>query len=203
VPASVLYRLYRFCVCLVIFIAALQKKTQFLMDLFYFDKSYAVLACLRCRYAIVPGTIASHLRAHHKDEVTKEQIRCCAKYYAVKPIQSAAVVQKLVVPRQTPPIHYLALYTDAIACRLCPDNQPHICRSEKSMRDHLKVIHQWQSGSKGGRPKQSTSSAARELWTKVTMAPICCQTFHRSNFFLFFRSRLQWQRPNCRQYLPY
>jgi hypothetical protein len=54
------------------------------------------------------------------------------------------------------------------------------------MRDHLKEIHQWQSGSKGGRPKQSTSSAARELWTKVTMAPICCQTFHRSNFFSFF-----------------
>jgi hypothetical protein len=74
------------------------------MDLFYFDKSYAVLACLRCRYAIVPGTIASHLRAHHKDEVTKEQIRYCVKYYAVKPIQSAAVVQKLVVPRQTPPV---------------------------------------------------------------------------------------------------
>jgi hypothetical protein len=108
--ARVLYIVFTFVVsALFSFVVILQKKTRILMDLFYFDKSYAVLACLPCRYAVVPGTVASHLRAHHKDEVTNEQIRCCAKYYAVKPIQSAAVVQKLVVRRQTPPIHYLAL----------------------------------------------------------------------------------------------
>jgi hypothetical protein len=55
------------------------------------------------------------------------------------------------------------------------------------MRDHLKEIHQWQSGSKGGRPKKSTTYTVRELWAKVTMAPVCCQTFHRSNFFRFFQ----------------
>ena len=69
------------------------------MDLFYFDPSYAVLACLSCRYAVVLGTIASHLKAHHKDEVTKEQIQYCVNYYAAKPIQSACVTQKLLVPR--------------------------------------------------------------------------------------------------------
>jgi hypothetical protein len=74
-PACVFYRLYLLCVCLVIFIAALQKKTQFPMDLFYFDKSYAVLACLPCGYAVVPGTVASHLRAHHKDELQKSNSR--------------------------------------------------------------------------------------------------------------------------------
>lgn len=55
------------------------------------------------------------------------------------------------------------------------------------MRDHLKESHHWKSGSKGGRPKKSTSSAARELWTKLTMTPVCWQTFHRSNFFRFFQ----------------
>lgn len=69
------------------------------MDLFYFDRTYAVLACLLCQYAIVPGTIASHLRAHHKDEVTREEIRYYVKCYAVKTIRSAAVIQKLVIPR--------------------------------------------------------------------------------------------------------
>ena len=40
------------------------------------------------------------------------------------------------------------------------------------MREHLKDAHQWQSGSKGGRPKKSpgsTKSVARELWAKVTI----------------------------------
>lgn len=157
------------------------------MDLFYFDPSYAILACLPCRYAIVPGTIASHLKAHHKDEVTREQIQHCVKYYAAEPIQSASVVQKLVVPRQMTPITYLTLYTDGIACRLCPDVQPYICRSDKSMRDHLREIHQWESGSKGGRPKKSSTEAVRTLWDKVTMAPVWCQTFHRSNFFRYFQ----------------
>ena len=69
------------------------------MDLFYFDPSYAVLACLSCQYAVVPGAIGSHLRAYHKDEVTREQIQYCVKYYTAKLIQSAAVIQKLVIPR--------------------------------------------------------------------------------------------------------
>jgi hypothetical protein len=62
------------------------------------------------------------------------------------------------------------------------------------MRDHLKEIHQWQSSSKGGRPKKSTTYAVRELWAKVTMAPVCCHTFHRSKFFVFSKSRLLLQR---------
>ncbi|KFY89491.1 hypothetical protein V500_05648 [Pseudogymnoascus sp. VKM F-4518 (FW-2643)] len=160
------------------------------MDLFYFDSTYAVLACLPCQYAVVPGTIASHLRAHHKDEVTREQIQYCVKYYAAQLIQSAAVIQKLRIPRQTSPISYLILYSNGIACRLCPDVQPYICGCEKAMREHLKDAHQWQSGSKGGRPKKSpssTKSVARELWAKVTVEPVYYQTFHQSNFLRYFQ----------------
>ena len=151
------------------------------MDLFYFDPTYAVLACLLCQYAVVPGTVASHLRAHHKDEVTREEIRYYVKCYAAKTIRSAAVIQKLVIPRQTPPINYLLLYSNGIACRLCPDIQLYICGSEKTIQDHLKDAHQWQSGSKGGRPKKSsgsTISVPRQLWAKVTIHPVYYQTFH-------------------------
>jgi hypothetical protein len=58
------------------------------------------------------------------------------------------------------------------------------------MREHLKNAHQWQSGSKGGRPKKSpgsTISVARELWAKVTIEPVYYQTFHQSNFLWYFQ----------------
>ena len=104
-------------VCLIVFLAILARNGS--IDLFYFDPSYAVVACLLCQYAVIPSTIASYLRAYYKDEVTREQIQYCVKYYAAKLIQSAAVIQKLVILRQTPPINYLFLYSNKVACRLC------------------------------------------------------------------------------------
>jgi hypothetical protein len=72
---------------------------------------------------------------------------------ALRPACRPELVQRLEI---SPLIPYLQLYLDGIACRLCqPLSQPYICRSERSMRVHLKQTHKWQSGNKGGSPQRA------------------------------------------------
>ena len=57
------------------------------------------------------------------------------------------------------------------------------------MRSHLKETHAWTSGQKGGRPSKASRAASAILdtsFSKVTVSPVPCQTFHRSNFFRYF-----------------
>ncbi|OBT39089.1 hypothetical protein VE00_10610 [Pseudogymnoascus sp. WSF 3629] len=123
------------------------------MDLLSFDPCYAVWACVPCRYAIVPDSILAHLRGYRKDEVTPRQARECVEACLARPACRPELVQRLEI---SPLIPYLQLYLDGIACRLCqPLSQPYICRSERSMRVHLKQTHKWQSSNKGGSPQRA------------------------------------------------
>jgi hypothetical protein len=92
------------------------------------------------------------------------------------------------IPPTSPPIPYLTLNFNGLACQLC-DSQPYVCCNEKSIREHLKDIHHWTSGEKGGRPTKASQAAHtmfRTPFSKVTTSPVACQTFFRSNFFWFF-----------------
>jgi len=59
------------------------------MDFLYFDLQFCVLICTRCQYALVPGTIATHLGTIHKDEVAKAERRQCVALWENKPLQLA------------------------------------------------------------------------------------------------------------------
>src|SRR5436305_14747333 len=123
------------------------------MDFLYFDPTFRVLICTRCQYALVQSSIASHLGSLHKEEVAQAEIKRCVEFWKVQPIQSAKAIQQLDIAIDTPPIQNLALLHNGIVCRLCTERS-FVCgrKTTRQMREHLKTVHGWQSGCKGGRP---------------------------------------------------
>lgn len=155
------------------------------MDFLHLDQTYSVLICTRCQYALVPAVIASHLHEYHKPELSRKDIERCVRFFSTKRLLSPHQVQRIQVPPSTPPIPHLAIHYDGICCRLCIE-RPYICRNTRGMSEHLNKAHGWRG--KGGRPpKNPTSLASRTVFTDVTISPVACQTFHRSNFFRFFQ----------------
>ncbi|KAL5344188.1 hypothetical protein ACLOAV_010850 [Pseudogymnoascus australis] len=143
------------------------------MDLLSFDPHYAVWACVPCCYAIVPKAIRAHLRTYYRDDITPEQAREHVEACLARPARRPELVQRLVIPPLTPPIPYLRLYLDGIACCLCQaPSQPYVCRGATSMREHLKQSHQWQSGSKRSCPERAIAAAYASQYAAVTMAPV-------------------------------
>jgi hypothetical protein len=107
------------------------------------------------------------------------------RFFAAKPLLPPDQVQQIQVPPETPPIPHLAIYHDGICCRMCKE-RPYICRNTRNMSEHLNKAHSWRG--KGGRPlKNPTASTLHTVFVDVTVSPITCQTFHRSNFFRFFQ----------------
>jgi hypothetical protein len=54
------------------------------------------------------------------------------------------------------------------------------------MQNHLKTVHEWTSGRKGGRPPK-VSVAKETDFAAVTVSLVSYQTFHHSNFIRFFQ----------------
>ncbi|KFY97507.1 hypothetical protein V500_02040 [Pseudogymnoascus sp. VKM F-4518 (FW-2643)] len=157
------------------------------MDFLQFHPIYRVLICTSCGYAVVPGTVRSHLRNAHKGELSLSEINDYLRVVRTMDLEAPKLVQQTSIPPCSPPIPHLTLYLDGIACKLC-ESQPFVCRSEKFSKVHLKKIHGWTSGEKAGRPSkfQVAHSARETSFSKVTASPVACQTFYRSNFFRYF-----------------
>jgi hypothetical protein len=116
------------------------------------------------------------------------EIKECLQLVSTMDLEAPELVQRMEIPPSSPPIPHLALYFDGIVCRLC-ESQPYVCRSEATSKAHLKEIHGWTSGEKGGRPSKFskvTRAVSETSFSKVTTSPVACQTFYRSNFFRFF-----------------
>ncbi|KFY69203.1 hypothetical protein V496_00434 [Pseudogymnoascus sp. VKM F-4515 (FW-2607)] len=151
-----------------------------------------VLICTRCKYALVPGTIASHLSSLHKNEVTSSERRDCVDIWKNKPLQPARDVHQLDLPLDTSPIPTLALFYNGMRCRLCTE-RPYICGAgnTRSMRDHLKTVHSWKGSDKGGCPSravvmsQNQGLAGQTVLSPVIATPVSYQTFYRSSFTRF------------------
>ncbi|KFY78874.1 hypothetical protein V499_02049 [Pseudogymnoascus sp. VKM F-103] len=82
------------------------------MDFLEFNPNFGVLICTRCKFALAPGTVGSHLSNLHKDQVTLSERRDCIALWANKPIQPAEVIQQLDVPEDARPVPKLALYSN-------------------------------------------------------------------------------------------
>jgi hypothetical protein len=164
------------------------------MDFLVFDSKFRVLICSRCKYALVPGTLDSHLSSLHKNDITRSERRECVEIWKNKPLQSPQAVQQLNLPLDTSPIPNLALFYNGMRCSLCTE-RPYICSKGNihSMRDHLQTFHKWKSGHKGGRPtnavlaSQDLGAEKQTVLSAVTIAPVYYQTFYRSNFTRFFQ----------------
>lgn len=164
------------------------------MDFLHLNNEFGVLICSRCKYALDPGTISSHLNSLHKNEVTKSERRVCVELWKNRPLQPAQHVQQLYLPSDTRPIPNLALFHNGMRCRLCTE-RPHITGkgNARGMREHLKACHQWESGDKGGRPSKvllashDQRAQNESVLSAVIVAPVSYQTFRRSNFTRFFR----------------
>ncbi len=59
------------------------------MDFLHFNFHSQVVICTHCEYALVPGTIGSHLGSLYKNEVTKSERRDCVEIKKNKAFKSA------------------------------------------------------------------------------------------------------------------
>jgi hypothetical protein len=158
------------------------------MDFLRFDPTHKVLICTSCGYALPPNAVDTHLQSAHKGQLSLAERKDYLQIVRTMDFEAPELVKHKSIPPSSPPIPYLTLCFNGIACQLC-DSQPYVCCNEKSMREHLKDIHHWTSGEKGGRPTKASQVAHAAFGTpfsKVTTSPVACQTFFRSNFFRFF-----------------
>src|SRR5436190_2328083 len=170
------------------------------MDFLQLDLNFQVLICTRCQYALVPGTIATHLATIHEEEVAKDERRDCVELWKDQPLQPAEAIQQYDLPVDTLPIPNLALHHNGIRCCLCT-KLAFVSKSSQQMRHHLKKIHGWMSGRKGGRPPKASTVQETEL-ASITDAPVSYQTFHRSNFLRYFQVTPLPTANNSQQPLP-
>jgi Orsellinic acid/F9775 biosynthesis cluster protein D len=157
------------------------------MDFLHLDPIFHVLICTRCQYALMQGTIAAHLRSLHKEDVSKAEVTSCVAFWKEQPLKPAKEVQQLELSPNTPLVPNLALFHDGISCRLCT-KRLFVCsrKATSTLQRHLKKVHGWVSGDKGGRPPNA-SVAQERGFAAVTTAPVSYQTFHWSNFLRLFQ----------------
>jgi hypothetical protein len=158
------------------------------MDFLQFNPTYKVLICTSCECAIIKTAVESHLRNAHKGQLTVEERKECLRVVLTMDLEAPELVQQIDILPSSAPIPYLRLYSNGTACQLC-ESRPYVCCSEQSIREHLKKVHNWTSGTKGGRPSKASQvarAASGTTFSKVTTGPVACQTFYRSNFFRYF-----------------
>src|SRR5438045_878406 len=148
----------------------------------------------------MPGTINAHLATAHEEEAAKDEKRDCVGQWKDRPPQPAKAIQQYDLPVDTNPIPNLALHYNGIRCCLCT-KLAFVSKSSQQMRRHLKKIHGWMSGCKGGRPPKASTVQETEL-AAITDAPVSYQTFHRSNFLRYFQVTPLPTANNSQQPLP-
>ena len=158
------------------------------MDFLHFNSQFQVLICTRCIYAIVPDELATQLKSFHKEEITLTERLACVKLWKNKPLQPAADVQRIQLPRDRPPAPELKISHDGISCRLCPELSTFVCsgKTRTPMLKHLRTTHACASNDKG-RPLKEIVREETGL-EAITTYPILYQTFHRSNFCRYFQA---------------
>jgi hypothetical protein len=156
------------------------------MDFLHFNPAHSVLIRTRCSFALVPTSIEAHLSAAHARDVPLADRRTAIETWkGRRDLLAPPTVSKLRVSPQAAPIQYLALYDDGISCRLCPDEQPYICRTRYGMRSHLRAQHNWQSPQEKGR-QTVAARLAPTAYSNVVTSPVYCQTFYQQSGFVRF-----------------
>lgn len=106
----------------------LQHPIELSLGLIGYDPSYRVIFCRTCQYALAPNTVAAHLKSErHLDDMTRQQRAHDVRFAALKSPMPAEFIQKTRIAPDTPPIPYLALYSDGISCTLCRGGERYVC----------------------------------------------------------------------------
>lgn len=116
-------------------------------------------------------------------------------------LRPAKEIQQLVLHLDLPPAPHLAIHHDGISCRLCTKS-PYVCCGGQNgllaMRCHLKLVHNWITGAKGGRlPNAKPEAWVKLLYDTVMNSPISYQTFHRAEFVRYFQVSVP--NPPCKR----
>jgi len=98
------------------------------MDLLHPNRTYGVLICIKCQYAIHSTAVARHLYDNHKGAIphgkTQEYARLFTPDYLLLPRE----VKQLHVLINTPLIPHLRIYNNAYCYKLYSPEQPFVIR---------------------------------------------------------------------------
>lgn len=122
----------------------------------YFEHvaEYQIVVCKKCRHAVLPSHIRSHLQRVHKVKLQQAEgiaKRVCAWPRVVEYASEIAVPERAILA-----IHELPVYTDGLLCQLDP-NRRQILRSTGAIRNHWKQAHNWTPRGTKGRPSRVAS----------------------------------------------
>ena len=148
------------------------------------------MICKECKYAVWPSQIQHHYQgSHHKwGRQAAAELETAVQSWP-------NVLQypvELEVPSQvTAAIPALELHTDGLLCQLDPTQCQYVCRTSRTMVEHLKQRHSWTQQRRRGRVSRgSTPSQPSKPWTTVH-----CQRFFNSGqgsqFFVVEQSSSQ------------
>ncbi|KAK3935013.1 hypothetical protein QBC46DRAFT_453791 [Diplogelasinospora grovesii] len=153
------------------------------LDLIEYHPVFQVLICKACK-SCFQTSISRHIRLkHNKARYTYRMLRDYEASFCRYPvITSRDQIREIQPPRSGPPIKPLQLRLDGILCLLCdPLHQPYICRTIRSMRDHMHAAHQHPKQDRPGRARgwKGRQGLTLERWLQngAVSAPVACQSF--------------------------
>ena len=146
------------------------------MDLFIYNPSYRVWICTgpRCRFAVSPRTLVTHLRSRHRSHPTAATTALCQaaltemlKQPWVDPTRERCPVP----PTGGPPIPGLPVYK-GYGCPHCP----YVCRMTETLRNHRGRAHR-ELDRKRYRGRQLVQLAQAQAQRRLADRVVSCQRF--------------------------
>ena len=169
------------------------------MDYITIHRETGLLICKDCKFALIPSRINTHFSNNpHK---LKPEIRSQIENYISQSNSDNLITSdqeiSSIIERflnffdQTPIIPDLAIYSDGLGCSYCS----YISRSERSIQNHYKDIHNWENPRIRGRKKKFKND---DPWEHN----VPCQQFFKSEpgkrFFRVYSIRASPSRISIR-----
>ena len=136
-------------------------------QLFQHIPRHGITVCKKCKYAIVPAQVNSHVQSQHPTTISKEErqrmVRSIAALSGI-----AKTPQEVRLPRQgQKPIKGLPILHDGFRCTHQTPSSPcnYICRTLTGIQKHCGDRHQWQNRRRRGKvPKEGRMNENNQAW---------------------------------------
>ena len=151
------------------------------IDVFEHLRSYRIVVCKKCKYAVMPGHVEVHLAGsnHRMPTAMRKKIQ---QEIAELPglIRSDTELERLRLPSNLlKPLDCLTTYANGRKCELAGDDDEedicgYICRDRSGMQRHCRQQHQWVNDWKRGTAHLMTPFAGQGINNHYFPAADCC-----------------------------
>ena len=144
-------------------------------EYFIHQPQLRVVICRKCKHAVYPDQIISHLRLSHRDLPLQDRLAIADDLRSWPDVLHSS--DSFTLPRSVDqPVPGLRLFVDGLQCQLQPGQCYFIARRIDGMKAHWRTAHQWSAGARG-RPSSRLQKEKCAQRQSEALRPVRCQRF--------------------------